>query len=311
MNLKSLSNASMISLSAYWLKDAAAQRALHRHFLGAALNQQIALAHATLAELDARRRHGHSALERKNKDIAALSHTHNRKARALHCYLSGLCADADDPALADWAQKLLDLIFPDGLALINRSYVDAAGWAHVVSCQITADTLARMGSLSMGPHSLAEVYQAWIEAGVALGQRVHERAQLQASLAATSTAGAEISAVQVRSLWIRTVRALLVTIDLMKLSDSDRDALLAPLRKCVHSAARPTPDDDNTHEQPTPDTDMDMSTDEGGRTSNSTGARSSTFERDHRAPEITASGRDEWMQKLTTYAVEPQTGRSA
>jgi hypothetical protein len=252
MNLKSLSNASMISLSAYWLGDVAAQRALQSHSLGVAMNQQIALAHDTLAELDARRHSGHTALERKNKDIAELAHTHHRKARALHCYLSGLIAGADDPALAAWAETLIELLFPEGLAIINRSYVDAAGWALAIDCQMTPALLARMDAISMGGHSLAEVYRAWIAAGVALGQRVHERAQLQASLATTGAAGAEISAIQVRSLWIRTVRALLLTMDLMKLSESDRDALLAPLRRCVSSAVRPRPESADAPEPPDP-----------------------------------------------------------
>jgi hypothetical protein len=239
MNLKVLTIKTMISLCWFWLKDVDAQRVLSGHSLGRAMLEQILRLLGLLQNLHKLRSDGRSELDRLGDEITVLDHTHDRKARALYNHLVALIAGADDAAFAAWCGELMRLLFPHGLSIINFSYADEAGGVVAIERQVTPELLARMASVSVGEHTLADLYQSWVTAGTTLGERAFQRAQLQAALAGTGPAAPEINIMQVRSQWIRMARTLIHSCDLMGLSAADRDVLLAPLVERVNSASRP------------------------------------------------------------------------
>lgn len=252
MNLKSLSIKTMISLSWFWLTDALALRVLRSHPLGLAMLEQIKQVHELIQELGMRRNQQQSLIAALSEMIAALDFLHDRKARALYNFFQALIAGSDDEEFVAWCEDMLQTLFPQGLAIINYSYADEAGEVMAIERQVPAEAVARMATVRVGEQSLADVYRAWISAGTELGQRVHERARMQARVAGNGTAVPEVSVVQARSAWIRMGRALLITADLMELSESDREALLSPLYRSVANAERSagTPDGDVDAELP-------------------------------------------------------------
>lgn len=254
MKLRILTIKTMISLCWFWLKDGEARRVLSGHTLGRAMLEQIRRVLALLQNLHALRNQGRSEIDRLGDELTALDNTHDRKARALYNHLLALIAGTDDAAFAAWCNGLLQLLFPQGLAIINYSYADEAGGVMAIEGQVTAEMLARMATIKVGEQTLADLYQAWITAGTTLGERAYQRAQLQASMSGSGPAAPAINLTQVRSEWIRMARTLILSCDLMGLSAADRDILLAPLAERVNSA-------DRSDTLPSTDTDSDIDPD--------------------------------------------------
>jgi hypothetical protein len=238
LQLYSLSMERMLVLSRYWLGNTDAQRAFASHELGPPLRNQIARAYADLSQLQMRRHNAGKALELLRAIMEALDDTHDRFARALHCHLTGLIATASDPAEAAWYRDTLDVLFPRGLMIVNSSYAEEAGMATSLEQQITPEILARLATIQVGEHTLADICRRWLDAGIALGERVIERGRLQTSI---SGAGLEVPMVgirQVRSRWVRAVNAMISAVDLMELPESLREALMEPLERMVALALR-------------------------------------------------------------------------
>lgn len=238
MNLRILTIRAMVSVSGGWLEDADVRGVLEVHILGRALLYQLQAAHDLVAALDQRKIGIEAELSRLGRIITSLDGTHDRFVRATYHHLNGLIEAAEDPALRDWLIGLRDQFFPDDLALVKASYVDESGWARVVSTKLTSEARARMSGIVLGTHTLDELCQSWLTAGIDLGNSLHERAKTEALTAGTGPDAEELHASRVRSLWIRTVQAFVGGLDLMRISAADRAMILAPLNEAIASAVR-------------------------------------------------------------------------
>ena len=107
-----------------------------------------------------------------------------------------------------------------------------------VQSQVTPDVLARMDGIVLHEHTLGQLVRAWLDAGITLGHKVNERARLMAAVAKNGLAAPEINMTKVRSLWIRSMHAMQVAIELIPLSPQERESLLAPIVKIVAEAER-------------------------------------------------------------------------
>lgn len=238
MNLKILHKRVMLGLSERWLNDPVIRAELLAHILGAALHAALQEVHDDLAEQQSVRARIEAAIAALSKLIAQLDSDHDRMARALHYFLEALAEAEKDPAAAEVYRNLKALLFPDGLSIVQSSYLEEAGAIEELQRRVTPEVLAQLERIRVGRHTLADLYRAWVDAGRQLGQQVHERARLKASIASEGTTAAKAHVVPVRQKWIRTVHMLIDAIDMLPLSQTARENILAPLEQSIADALR-------------------------------------------------------------------------
>jgi hypothetical protein len=265
MQTNYLSTERMLVLSRYWLNNADAQHAFASHELGHLLRTQIAQAYEDLSLLYKRRHDARQALEKLSEIMEMLDDIHDRFARALHHYLTGLATVATDAAEAAWFAKIQAMLFPLGMSIVNSSYADEAGMATSIEQQLTPEIMDKLASIRVGEHTLADLCRGWLDAGISLGQHVIERQRLQNAISRKGPDAATLGIRPVRSRWSRAVNAMLISLDLMNMPDELRNVLVVPLQQMVARAVRersgqpppPNPDDD-LDDTPNSDLDSDL-----------------------------------------------------
>jgi hypothetical protein len=272
----------MIALCQFWLSNSKASAILASHELGVAMRKQIVRAYQALRAVHLRRSDAKSELRRLTDISIELGKRHNNKAGSLFSMLHGLRKGTEDPDLAQLCKKLLMLCFPNGRRFINWKHVEQGGYADAMVEKLTPALRARMAMVVIGDQTLLDLCDAWLDAGQELGQNALDRAQMEASLASSSTSPSAVNIKKVCSLWRRTARALLENVELMELSHADREALLAPLESSVAQARRDQAGSSNEpadDAEPTPDDpadepgDLDLDDDAGtGERSTATAA---------------------------------------
>jgi hypothetical protein len=238
MNLKVLPINVMLAQSKRWLVDAETRAPVEAHPLGAAALAEVQKAHDRLALQGERRRRHELALAELTGRIGDASGRHDRKARALHAALQAVIEGTDDPALSRTYLDLQQLLFPEGLAIVTRSYTYQAGAIEALECRMTADHLLRLAVIVVRDETLTDWYRAWVEAGHALGKLVTERDIMLKRAGRGGTTALDLDLRAARTQWISTVRAFLAILDLIEISHDTREALLSPLEACVVQAQR-------------------------------------------------------------------------
>ena len=238
MNLNALPTNVMLAHSGYWLVDEALRAKLAAHPLGAAILMELTRVHERLQGQVERRRQLALALARLTELLSALDLTHDNMARAIHAVLEALLMATRDPEAREIYLHLRDLLFPEGLSIVSRTYAYQAGAAQALVARVSEEDLARLTAIPVGPETLADWYRAWITAGAQLGKHLHEREALVAHTGRGGTAIAEVDTRAARLEWIEIVRTLLDALDIMKLAPEAREQLQGPLQTSITQALR-------------------------------------------------------------------------
>jgi hypothetical protein len=248
MNFNSLSTQTMLSHSDEWLNTPEIRAMLIGRPLTLALIVELQGSHDELAEKQSQRARIFAELGQITGEMTRLDRIHDRKARAMHALLQGLAEGTEDAGKAAQFLDLLARLFPRGLGVVQRSYIDEAGAVIEMQRQVTDEVLAFMESVRVDAQSLADIYRDWVAVGLALGRLARQRARLQRAITRNGTASATIDTRAARQRWIRTVATLVSMVAMLKLSDEEREKLLAPLERSIADATRrrgnPGPDDD-------------------------------------------------------------------
>jgi hypothetical protein len=135
----------------------------------------------------------------------------------------------DDFALSQSLVTLRDQLFRDGLNGVRRTYLAEAGNVDIADQNLTDEMRALLSSITCGPVTLLDEVEAWIAAGIELGQVERERVQLANEDSKTISAG-EMS--KVRAQWAKVTNALLTNLDMAGDSvDADTlNRILQPLK---------------------------------------------------------------------------------
>jgi hypothetical protein len=238
MNLKILPTNVMLAQSRRWLTEPELREPLERHALGAAMLLEIRRAHDRLSLQSEHRRKLAVALARLTKLISDYDVVHDSKGRALYTGLTSLAEGADDPELARLYLDTRDLLFPEGLAIVTRSYAYEAGAIEALERRVTPELLAQLESIPMGTQTMAAWYRAWVAAGHELGRLVGQRESLLARTTRGGTGTAEVDLRAARGQWIGSVQTFLSALDLMGLAPELRENLLSALAAAVLQATR-------------------------------------------------------------------------
>ena len=238
MNLNVLSINVMLLQSRHWLSDPAIRAQLLLLPLGAGLLLHLEQAHDRLASQSERRRLRGLSLAELTARMTVLGRRHDSKARALYATLQGLIDGTDDPARAGAYRSLQEMLFPEKLLIVNRSYAYRAGAVEAMSHRVTADIIAQMERTPVGDETLADWYRAWVDAGHELGKLVAERLLLVNRTTRGGSRAADVNLRMARMQWINTVRTFLSAIDIMDIDRTLRENLLSPLIAAVTAAVR-------------------------------------------------------------------------
>jgi hypothetical protein len=143
---------------------------------------------------------------------------HDSKGRALYTGLTSLAEGADDPALARLYLDMRDLLFPEGLVIVTRSYAYEAGAIEALERRVTPELLAQLESIQIGPQTMAAWYRAWVAAGHELGRLVGQRESLLARTTRGGTGMVDVDLRAARGQWIGSVQTFLSALALMELA---------------------------------------------------------------------------------------------
>ena len=236
MNLKILATNVMLLLSRAWLNEPLVRGLLERHPLGAAILLEIRRAHDRLSLQDENRRKLAIALARITALIGDLDGLHDSKGRALYTGLTSLAEGVGDPELARLYLGIRDLLFPEGLAILARSYAYEAGAIEALQQRVTPEVIAQLESVPMGTQTLADWYRGLVDAGNELGVLLGQRASLLARTTRGGTGVVNLDLRAARGQWIHAVHTLLSTIRIMELSREEREIVLGHLDLAVRQA---------------------------------------------------------------------------
>jgi len=156
---------------------------------------------------------------------------------------------------------LRDLLVPDGLSSVQKSYTGEAGQAAQLSARLTPEIRAQIDHIRVGTkkdsHTLGEFIDEWIDLGQKLGALENEKTRISPS---DSGAAAGAGLVAARNKWIRTVNLFVAVAEAIELEpDTDR-LIFGPLHAAESKADRRgrsgplATDSDSNDAQTTPET---------------------------------------------------------
>lgn len=239
MNLKSLSNAEMIHLSADMVTPRReAHAALMASPATAGLVPLVAEAHEALAAIEGRAGNGarEAELRALSERCVELDREHDAYVRRIFGVCEALAEAASSPEQAEAYVAAGKAVFPAGFAAAQASYKDEAGQATLVDKRLTDAHRATLSAISTPDGTLADDLARWKKVAKELGRTENERTRLAASPAETKGT----DAVAARNAWIAAVSALTQVFELASPSKETRALVLGPLVAETAKARRPT-----------------------------------------------------------------------
>lgn len=221
MALKNLTNEEMVQVSAGWAAGTPARAKLEGTPLLASLLPTLDEAHRNLVAASNAR--DNPRLREIAAEAAQLDAVHDTLLRGLYDLLTSLSL------LAEGEQELLKLrdhLFPEGLAMGQRTYRGQAGAAEVIRQRLTPAVQSQLQGIPVLQTHLGERVEAWLGAAEKLGALEDERAQLQS--VPPTPRGVLLDA---RWSWIRAVNALGAMAALANLNPSDDTIVFSALRQ--------------------------------------------------------------------------------
>jgi hypothetical protein len=188
---------------------------------------------------------------------AKVDTVHDRRMRGAFTVLEGLEAIAADlgfdPATIAKARAEL---FPDGLRMTRRSYVEEAAEVNFVEKRLSAATKALLTQLTLQGQPFRAYVDLWLDAARELGELDDKREAIEKKLSLDKSKA--LTQREARNNWISVVGMIRAAIEADTASDLElRDTLLHRLRRYEARAGKDVPDgedeDEGTSGTPQPD----------------------------------------------------------
>lgn len=245
MALKRLTSGEMIHTTLTWVDTR------HRHHqLLAAVPEVVGLlshlgrAHKGLLDCQPTANPQAAGLARTAEELDS---QHDDLVRGGYAVFAALGHLADSPSDREQWLQLRDRVFPEGLAVVSRSYTDEAGQAALAMARLTADDKKLLKSVAFGKTTLLHIIERYGQVAHKLG----ETATAQHTPAGTPSRADSMAA---RNQWIRVVNAVLAAIEMVEGNADLLREVVAPLREIERRAdrRRTTPEADPEAPEPNP-----------------------------------------------------------
>lgn len=235
MALLDLPTGAMMAIGGAWL-DAERERPLIEClFLAGPLLGKINDAHSGLVQFQNAGKQELPEVRALITKTTELDADHDRLARGIHSIVSGL-VELSSPDAAESYGALRHALFPNGLAIVQQSYLVQAGDADLREGRLSADDRRLLETTQVstkeGSKSLRTVVDEWNRTARALGEAESKKAQLKRESVNESSRG------PARKAWARIVSHFIATLDHEEgLSPKDRARILEPLESALAKAA--------------------------------------------------------------------------
>jgi len=204
MALKRMRTEEMVAITSTWVDEAHPDRqAMAQEPALASLLPQADAAHAGL-----RRTHDAGPSTVRLKQIQdqqkVLDVEHDDVLRGIWSYLWALIYFARTDEERQIFMRLVELLLPEGLTAVNKSYREEAGQSELAGSRLTdGDRALLQGLVLPDGRNLLDVVNHWLSLGAGLGALDRER-----SGDITDDRPTHADAVLARNQWIRTVQAM-------------------------------------------------------------------------------------------------------
>lgn len=232
MALKKLSVQEMVKFSGDLLSERSAERrALETHPEAAVLVSRLQAAHDGLV---AAQPPNDSEIAELTEEITQLDVRHDALVRAIEGRLTSEIALAEaaegDSGTHDALRRARGVLFPDGLMLVRRSYIEQAGEAELRAARIDEPVEALLKEMQIHDgRELHDVYGQLQEVATQIGALVKRRAEL-------GEEGEKVARThQARLDWIRVINALAQVLEMLGV---DEGPVLGRIREAERVAER-------------------------------------------------------------------------
>jgi hypothetical protein len=236
MSLTYLTTETMLHLSQGWLDPQGSLPILEQHDLTRGLLEHLRSNRRAMRAASQSTNDWDQKLEELSREQFALDYAHDQQVRGLFQLLGAMAELCEQEASATELLELRQWLFPQGLDLVRRSYVEEAGHGGYIEEQLTPELRKKLKAISwkiskQTTNLLLEV-EKWLAASRELGKREAEKLQLQSLRSTSKSQNRSRTMNQVRQEWIRLVHALRTNLDLVaELSASEREHVLGLLTK--------------------------------------------------------------------------------
>ena len=242
-NLKVLSNQAMVGATQGWVTASDTRDALAAIPEVSGYLDKMQAAHQGLLDFQVTgaSKSTSDTLKALGDEAFALDDRHDFLARGIDAVLTGnaLIANgqpADSAVTAEAVEEIRAKLFPSGMALINRTYLEEAGEVEMAKSRLTDADRTLLTQLPIAGGTLLDAVNSWIAAGEALGTVERKRARI-AEDDNTAEIVSRSDVVAARNRWIRVVRAILAGLELTEeLDEESLRLILQPLQNAVTKA---------------------------------------------------------------------------
>jgi len=233
MSLKILSTGEMVTLSEPWTNKSSAPCAAIRAIPDLVpIAARVSEAHTEL--FTTQPNVNQATVSALTDQALQLDSRHDTLARSIYGLVTGF---AEAAANADETRALLelrDVLFPEGLQGVNRSFREEAGATKLLSQRLTREHRAALQKLPLpGSRTVLDQVDEFLSVGKRLGEIEDRRAAEQMPGGTTGT-----DVIRARNKWIRAVNALLSMAELVEMPADTYQLVFGPLRAAEKAAER-------------------------------------------------------------------------
>lgn len=236
MTLRFLTIQRMISFSRSWLHPDEERSIIEQYPIARALLPRMEEAHGNLLVFQRKSLESQGEIAAIQREQALLDAEHDRKVRGVYNYLSSLAELSDGEEEARRYLALRDLLLPDGLQAIIRSYAEEGGEVVFLQQRLTAEAVAALRDIPVPGGTLFDHVEAWMRAGLLLLELDKKRTDIVKTLGQTETKQADV--LRARNDWIRNTHALRATLTLDRATPEDMERVFRYLDEAIKKPVR-------------------------------------------------------------------------
>ena len=268
MTLGNLTVETQVGVSTGWVEADKDRSCFEGEPALAALLPEIDAAHGDLIVIQIKSSANSEEIKRLTDLVQRLDARHDNKGKGVHGMFGAVALLAESAEEADHYLETRDMLMPNGLRFVQRSYLDEAGGVALAEGRITDSVRRTLRSIPTPHGNLMDEVNEWIRAGRDLGDAERRRVQLAETRDEETVSGKEVNAARRR--WNDVAEAVVKIVDLLNhLDEETRNRILQPLKtaeeKCDRAAAEARARNRNDETEPsseTEDTDTDASSEE-------------------------------------------------
>ena len=149
--------------------------------------------------------------------------------RSIYSVLGAWCVSASSEARRVVFEKTREILFPEGLSGVQRTYLSSAGLANQAMSQVTPEIETILREIGVDGRSLFEMFMEWVNTGRKLGEVARQQMLFPEERESSQVSAGDVQTARFR--WIRFMKALRILLELDDDAPSELKArVLQPLQ---------------------------------------------------------------------------------